>query len=526
MKNQWILIFFLFCHIFFIDALTKRCSWPQGIMAKMQGNNASWFITTQKGFVIQDMTDQKKKRFISGKTMVISCHKKGIAINGIPLAQTALVIMPCSKLMNINAISYQGRASVIYKNGFIGFQVIGSRRDNFHEKQQCFSLNKITQSFSDLFCQSLQKVIASIQEAFDNINQQLQSRLDVRVLLSEHQGAKKKKWHFFSSKGFILYNQESKKKYWRSELAVSIKRGNVYIDDKVCPLPLYLTSLDGTILFNDATYHGSFVLKKDKQKIQCINYLDIENYVFSVLRTESWPGWPVEINKALAIASRSYVIAQAIGARKNGRLYDVKNTNEHQTYNGIHTSPIIKQAVKETKGMLLGFNNEPIMAMFDSCCGGIVPAGIADIDFAKAPYLARDYACTFCKNCKIYTWQASYEHTIFEKLLRKEKQVLDRLKEVKITKKDKAGLVSEVLCKGAKKWVAFSGKKLYSLFKEIKSFCFTIKKEGNDILVKGRGFGHHLGLCQWGAREMVRNGWDYKRILQFYYPKTQLMHLT
>ncbi len=64
------------------------------------------------------------------------------------------------------------------------------------------------------------------------------------------------------------------------------------------------------------------------------------------------------------------------------------------------------------------------------------------------------------------------------------------------------------------------------MFKEIKSFCFNIKKKSGKIIFNGRGFGHHLGLCQWGAREMVRDGWDYKQILAFYYPSTNFMRLT
>ena len=50
------------------------------------------------------------------------------------------------------------------------------------------------------------------------------------------------------------------------------------------------------------------------------------------------------------------------------------------------------------------------------------------------------------------------------------------------------------------------------------STIFTIKKEKDTFTLNGRGYGHHLGLCQWGAREMVRDGWDYRRILKFYYP--------
>lgn len=51
------------------------------------------------------------------------------------------------------------------------------------------------------------------------------------------------------------------------------------------------------------------------------------------------------------------------------------------------------------------------------------------------------------------------------------------------------------------------------------------EEKKKKIIFKGVGFGHHLGLCQWGAREMVRDGWDYKRVLQFYYPDTYLMKL-
>jgi len=123
------------------------------------------------------------------------------------------------------------------------------------------------------------------------------------------------------------------------------------------------------------------------------------------------------------------------------------------------------------------------------------------------------------------SWETAYKRVNFEQLIRREKHVLDRIREIKVIKKDKADLVSEVLCKGVKKWATLSGKKLYSLLKEVKSFCFTIRKKGDDIIVKGRGFGHHLGLCQRGAREMVRDGWDYKRVLQFYYPDTGLMCL-
>src|SRR5690606_12773328 len=136
-------------------------------------------------------------------------------------------------------------------------------------------------------------------------------------------------------------------------------------------------------------------------------------------------------------------------------------------------------------------------------------------------YLARTYACTYCKSCSLYSWMVSYDHKELHDLCKHNTAELKMLRDVNVIKKDKAGLVTQVKLKGHSDHVTLSGKKLYSLLKEVKSFHFDIKKNADKFVFVGRGFGHHMGLCQWGAREMVRDGWDYKSILQFYYPQTQ-----
>jgi stage II sporulation protein D len=216
---------------------------------------------------------------------------------------------------------------------------------------------------------------------------------------------------------------------------------------------------------------------------------------------------------------------KVLEAHRSGRPYHVKNTNAHQTYRGKHELPVLKMAVEQTRGIVLGFKGSPILAMFDCCCGGIIPAHIEDFDFNKAPYLARTYACNFCKQSSLYSWQVSYEHALFESLIQHHVPEIARLSDVHIIKKDKAGLVVEAQLKSYKHTMTISGKKLYSLLKEVKSFHFDVQKKSGKILFIGRGFGHHIGLCQWGARQMVRDGWDYKSILRFYYPGAYFMHL-
>jgi stage II sporulation protein D len=355
------------------------------------------------------------------------------------------------------------------------------------------------------------------------------SSTKIHVLLTHVQNeARVIEWHFASPQGFILQlydkNGVIKKAVQVAHVVITIKQGVALWKGKRIEGKLRLRSIGGYGECNGVAYDGDFCIMPHKDKILCINQVCLEDYITAVLHTESWPGWPLEVNKVFAIACRSYVAFKLLEARRSGRPFHVKNTNAHQTYRGKHNVSLLKTAVEQTKGIVLGFAGKPALAMFDSCCGGVVPAHIADFDFTKVPYLARIYACTHCKQSSLYAWNVSYDLAMFEALLQ---QCHDsaRLSDIHIIKKDKAGLVMEVGLKGPHKVTTISGKKLYSLLKDIKSFYFNVSKKAGTIIFTGRGFGHHLGLCQWGARQMVRDGWDYKSILRFYYPGTYFMHL-
>ena len=307
---------------------------------------------------------------------------------------------------------------------------------------------------------------------------------------------------------------------------IAVRNGAVYLNNRSCKhATVIIQPSSGHIQFGDRKYAGSFILVYDHEKIYLVNALELEEYICGVLSTESWPGWPLEINKVLAIAARSYVLSMILRTTGSKMPYHIRNTNHHQTYGGAHAHDIHRQAVEQTRGIFLAYKNQPIIAMFDGCCGGIIPAHIADTSFDDAPYLARSYACTHCKRCKIYSWKAEYTMHEFAQKIKKEAKAIGKIKTVHITKKDRAGLVKQVKCRDGKRTVHLTGKKLYSLCKEIKSFCFTITPKTDSILVQGRGFGHHLGLCQWGAWEMVREGKEYSYILPFYYPGTTLVKL-
>jgi stage II sporulation protein D len=380
--------------------------------------------------------------------------------------------------------------------------------------------NKISSSTQEVQ-QSVQPLIKS--EPIINKN----GTPTVRVLLTQHNQSEHARIAVQSKKGFffIPVGSSAALKYKHHEISITNDSHSILINRKKVNYARFIIKpIEGYLSFEQKEYHGVFLIELVDQKLHLINCLDLEEYVYSVLNSESWPGWPLEVNKAFAIACRSYALNKMnqVGNKKN---FHIKNTNIHQTYNGVHESEKLRDAVEQTRGLILTHNKKPIEAMFDSCCGGIIPAHIGSIDFTKAPYLARTKKCTFCKTCKIYSWKIEYQPHEFETLLRNAGHAIKSIKDIKIIKCDKAGLVEKVRIDGANKTIHLTGKELYSLCSKIKSFCFKVEKKGKKICFTGRGYGHQVGICQWGARRMIDAGHHYKSILQFYYPGATFMQL-
>ena len=114
----------------------------------------------------------------------------------------------------------------------------------------------------------------------------------------------------------------------------------------------------------------------------------------------------------------------------------------------------------------------------------------------------------------------------FQKILHAADIFVETINDIYVTKTDKAGAVEEITIEDVNTTHVLTGKQFYSLLSKVKSFCYSIAKKGKKILIAGKGYGHHLGICQWGARNMVNHGWNYRTILSFYYPGTSFMKLT
>jgi stage II sporulation protein D (peptidoglycan lytic transglycosylase) len=358
---------------------------------------------------------------------------------------------------------------------------------------------------------------------------QQQKKFFVRVLLADAKIDEEISWVLQSPDGFSVCNAHDDREHMKarlSTLTLSATTNGLYLNGKkVRGNMLTFKPRAANCVFKDGVYEGTILFLIEDHHVYLINVINLEDYVYSVLRWEGWPGWPLEVNKAFAIMCRSYVVAKVLEVRSKEKKapYDIRNTNIHQTYKGTHSATNIREAVEETKGIILSYQKKPIVAMYDSCCGSSKPSKRKDINFGEARYLERAYACTFCRDCKIYNWRTAYSLDEFHQRLQQEFPLQGPIKAIKIADKDGAGVVHELhICSPSSK-ISLTGKQLYRIFKEIKSLCLSVEVGSKEVIFTGRGYGHLIGLCQWGARQMVKEGWPHKRVLAYYYPGTQFM---
>jgi stage II sporulation protein D len=508
--------------IFAAVVLVGLCAFP------LHSAHRSYTLTSASGFKLTDQEKEKHNK-ITEKQLTITLAADAFMINEVKIKPREILIESIDGLMAIDKIPHQGSIVISWAGEL---KMLAEVVPDVVEKKNVELLVDAQVAVPQEI--SISQACIDAEDSSSRSPRRIEGGSEqkkpshVRVLLSE-QPLNEVDLRFFSDQGFIMAHSNKdphKIQSPKSELHITAKKGELYANgNRFVGTKMLIAPKSGHIEFGGNIYQGIFNVIIEKKKVLIINSVDVEDYIFAVVRSESWPNWPLEVNKVFAIACRSYVIAMCMRAKKTGLCYHIRNTNKHQKYDGFHTCPIIRRAIDETRGVFLAYNQVPIIAMFDSCCGGVIPAHVAHMNFDNAPYLARDYACTHCERCKIYSWETSIAMAEFENMLKNKKKKIGKVKGIKVAKKDKAGLVRQVTVRDSKKTLMLTGKEMYSLIKDVKSYCFTVTKNYDIIEIKGRGYGHHVGLCQWGAREMVRDGWDYKSILEFYYPGTEFMKL-
>lgn len=372
-----------------------------------------------------------------------------------------------------------------------------------------------------------------------------QPAVSIRLLLHEFDASKEAVYEVSSPQAVFIQDPDVSEHVYlhrHHNLKVSIKDERLFVSTttgltrRLKKNHVVLHPVGGHLSINGTIYCGtvSLVIDPTSKKLLFVNSIDLEDYVYSVLACESGIMWDHEVQKVQAIATRSYAIHHKLQnlKSKNGKYYDLKTSNFHQVYRGHHKYSRLRPAVTETAGQVVTHNGDVALTMFDACCGGSIPANRKRPNLSSTPHLQRKKACNYCSNFSLYNWEYTltadeimaqlYNHPLFKKKF----TAFGKLKDIKITDKDKAGATYKVTMVGTRKNVPLTTRELMSCLKKyLWSASFKIAKHGDEFTIKGNGYGHQLGLCQHGARELVRQGWNYHAILAFYYPKTAIKHI-
>lgn len=284
--------------------------------------------------------------------------------------------------------------------------------------------------------------------------------------------------------------------------------------------PVKLTSPDGEerIRLGGRLYKGDILISAvASDRLDIIEALPLEEYLYGVLASEMRPDWPLEALKAQAVASRTYALKYINPARD----YDVTDGVEKQVYGGAgKVNARIMEAVNSTRGEVLKYKGKLLMAFFHACCGGHTASSKSawGEDVLKPLYGVQD---PFCAESRHSRWQLySPTHDLLKAIQAMGSTAL-KIKGVRIHRKDRSGrAVTLRFTTDRGVYDASVGELRKRLgASEFRSALVTrvaAVKGGYEF--KGRGWGHGVGMCQEGAKYMAYRGRPYKKILRHYYP--------
>ena len=318
------------------------------------------------------------------------------------------------------------------------------------------------------------------------------------------------------------------------------------------------------------TFNGSLRLVVESDQITAINELPVERYLTSVISSEMSATSSLQLLKAHAVISRSWLLAQMEKRRrlKNGdtnnffsftrkddelirwydredhTIFDVCADDHCQRYQGITNAdnPSVVEAIRETRGQILMYGDDICDARFSKSCGGHTEEFQYCWENTPKPYLV-SVDCPYCNTSDrrvlqqvlndydqetpdFYRWTVEYTQAeLTELVCRKLKMDLGKILDLVPLERGKSGRIWKLQIIGSKRTFTI-GKEL-----EIRrtlsethlySSAFDVERQGDHFILRGKGWGHGVGLCQIGAAVMGEEGKPYDDILLYYYKNAEI----
>jgi stage II sporulation protein D len=295
-------------------------------------------------------------------------------------------------------------------------------------------------------------------------------------------------------------------------------------------------------------YRGRIQIQQSASRLRAINHIGIETYLPSVVGSEMPASWPLEALRAQAVAARTYALRQ----RRASEPFDLKATVASQVYKGVEAeSSSTRQATSSTRGLVLMHGNSLINAVFHSSAGGSTENS-GDLWSRQMPYLVS--VTDFDDSSPVSRWQQPLSPVLLSRAFAE----IGGVRRIEVIATTSTGRVRQARVVGPSDELMVSDAELRSRLGlkstlvrfEAAPFSFAATSSAAPLapsapppltpfstqlaaadpllnppaglVAIGRGFGHGVGMSQWGAFAMARRGESFDRILRHYYRGAEL----
>jgi stage II sporulation protein D len=304
-------------------------------------------------------------------------------------------------------------------------------------------------------------------------------------------------------------------------LAIRVEGESVLLEgaDIIAP-SLRVRSSNGMLRYYGQDHRGDLIVTARDSNLIVVASMPIESYLIGIVNGEVDSRWPLDAVMAQVVASRTYALYRL---QQGSPLYDIRSDVLDQVYAGVDSEDErAAEAVRKTRGEVLFREGEIVPAFFHSSCGGITAssAEVWNIDHSSLTGVR----CGQCDEAPNYSWKLSLSPQQLRNAARKLYPESASIKSLGVHRRTGDGRIQTLFMKtDAGKLLVDAGdfRKVLG-YETLPSTRFILGVKNGMITLTGSGYGHGVGLCQWGARGSAQEDMNYREILEKYYPGAEV----
>jgi stage II sporulation protein D len=292
--------------------------------------------------------------------------------------------------------------------------------------------------------------------------------------------------------------------------------GGVQLDGAAITAQVFrVKSRKGMLSYAGRPYRGYLTVLASADRLMVVSHMPLESYLVGVVNGEVDSSWPMDAVKAQVVAARSYALYQM---NAEALYYDLKTDVTDQVYAGVNSEDErAARAVKLTRGQVLYKDDALVQTFFHSSCGGNTTSAIEVWGVAQP---AQDGVyCGDCEEAPYSRWNLSLQTREIVRAVKILYPHVELVRTMGIHRRSRDGRVQTLFVETGEGRVLIDAGEFRKVmgYRRLPSTRFSLGMSGDRIVLTGEGYGHGVGLCQWGARGSALRGMDYRQILGKYY---------